>query len=224
MSHDTLNYTRCAVIVHGKSEFALVKYIYTNLHLPVKIIAKDKGRGSIQINGLPEYLMKKQFRTLKAFADEFSVEYDRKTKRLINFKLFIIMDTDDCDEITRAKYISKELFDGHPLKDYIVPLYNDTNLEDVMIKSGIMVKRIPDAQKGSYYTKIFPINTKPLSIDTVNQVRIFAKKIDGVKETNMLAFVEYCFNKCGRRIMGIIIWIKQRIFLFRIIILMQIVF
>ena len=50
MSHDTLNYTRCAVIVHGKSEFALVKYIYTNLHLPVKIIAKDKGRGSIQIN------------------------------------------------------------------------------------------------------------------------------------------------------------------------------
>lgn len=43
MSHDTLNYTRCAVIVHGKSEFALVKYIYTNLHLPVKIIAKDKG-------------------------------------------------------------------------------------------------------------------------------------------------------------------------------------
>ncbi|NSI31132.1 hypothetical protein [Agathobacter rectalis] len=186
MSHDTLNYTRCAVIVHGKSEFALVKYIYTNLHLPVKIIAKDKGRGSIQINGLPEYLMKKQFRTLKAFADEFSVE---------NFKLFIIMDTDDCDEITRSKYISKELFDGHPLKDYIVPLYNDTNLEDVMIKSGIMVKRIPDAQKGSYYTKIFPINTKPLSIDTVNQVRIFAKKIDGVKETNMLAFVEYCFQQ-----------------------------
>lgn len=83
------------------------------------------------------------------------MEYDRKTKRLINFKLFIIMDTDDCDEITRSKYISKELFDGHPLKDYIVPLYNDTNLEDVMIKSGIMVKRIPDAQKGSYYTKIF---------------------------------------------------------------------
>lgn len=46
-----------------------------------------------------------------------------------------------------------------------------------------------------HYTKIFPINTKPLSIDTVNQVRIFAKKIDGVKETNMLAFVEYCFQQ-----------------------------
>ena len=68
----------------------------------MKIIAKDKGRGSIQINGLPEYLMKKQFRTLKAFADEFSVEYDRKTKRLINFKLFFFFVTDDCVEFTRS--------------------------------------------------------------------------------------------------------------------------
>lgn len=165
------------------------------MHLPVKIIAKDKGRGSIQINGLLEYLRKKQFRTLKEFANEYSVEYDRKTKSLRNFKLFIIMDTDDCDEITKSKYISGELFEGHLLKEYIVPVYNVSNLEDVMIKAGIMVKRIPDAQKGSYYTKIFPINTGPLSLDTVNQVRTFAKKIKGIKETNMLAFVEYCFQQ-----------------------------
>ncbi len=195
MPQGTLNYTRGAVIVHGKSEFALVKYIYTNLHLPVKIIAKDKGRGSIQINGLSDYLNKKQFRTLKEFANEYSVEYDKKTKSLINFKLFIIMDIDDCDEFAKSKYISGELFEGHPLKEYIVPIYNVSNLEDVMIKAGIMVKRIPDAQKGSYYTKIFPINTEPLSVDTVNQVRIFAKKIKGIKETNMLAFVEYCFQQ-----------------------------
>lgn len=195
MPQGTLNYTRGAVIVHGKSEFALVKYIYTNLHLPVKIISKDKGRGSIQINGLSDYLNKKQFRTLKEFANEYSVEYDKKTKSLINFKLFIIMDTDDCDEIAKSKYISGELFEGHPLKEYIVPIYNVSNLEDVMIKAGIMVKRVSDAQKGSFYTKIFPINTEPLSVDTVNQVRIFAKKIKGIKETNMLAFVEYCFQQ-----------------------------
>ena len=62
MPNNTLNYTRCAVIVHGKSEFALVKYIYTNLHLPVKIISKDKGRSSIQINGLLDFLNKKPFK------------------------------------------------------------------------------------------------------------------------------------------------------------------
>lgn len=195
MSHEALNYTKCAVIVHGKSEYTLVKYIYTNLHLSVKIIAKDKGRGSIQINGLSDYLNKKQFRIIKEFANKYSIEYDKKTKSLKNFKLFIIMDTDDCNEITKSKYISKELFEGHPLKEYIVPIYNISNLEDVMIKSGIMVKKIPDAQKGSYYTRIFPINSEPLSVDTINQVRTFANKIKDIKETNMLEFIEYCFQQ-----------------------------
>ena len=195
MLHDSLNYTRCAVIVHGKSEYALVKYIYTNLHLPVKIVSKDKGRGSIQINGLMDFLNKKQFKLLKEFANEYSVEFEKKTKQLVNFKLFIIMDTDDCNETTKEKYISGKLFEGHPLKEYIIPVYNISNLEDVMLKAGIMTKRIGDSQKGSYYSKIFPINTEPLSVDTMNQVREFAKKIKGIKETNMLTFVEYCFQQ-----------------------------
>lgn len=195
MPTNTLNYTKCAVIVHGKSEYTLVKYIYTNLHLPVRIIAKDKGRGSIQIGGLQDYLSKKPFRTLREFAEEYSVEYDRKTKSLKNFKLFVIMDTDDCDEMTKGKYISGALFQNHPLKDYIVPVYNNSNLEDVMLKAGIMVKRIPDSQKGSYYSRVFPINTDPLSVDTINQVRVFAERIKNVKETNMLAFIEYCFQQ-----------------------------
>lgn len=79
----TLNYTKCAVIVHGKSEFHLIRFIYTNLHLPVKIISKDKGRGSIQINGLKESLNKKHFRALKVFADEYSVKYGKTDSRYV---------------------------------------------------------------------------------------------------------------------------------------------
>jgi hypothetical protein len=105
------------------------------------------------------------------------------------------MDTDDCTEATKEKFISGALFEGLPLKEYIVPIYNISNLEDVMLKAGIMVKRIPDAQKGTYYSKIFPINTDPVSVDTVNQVRAFATKIKGIKETNMLSFIEYCFKQ-----------------------------
>ena len=205
MPQNMLNYTKCAVIVHGKSEFSLVKYIYTNLHLPVKIIAKDKGRGSIQINGLLDYLSKKQFRTLKQFADEYTVEYDKNTRSLKNFKLFIIMDTDDCDEDTKSKYISGALFEGHPLCEYIVPIYNDSNLEDIMLKAKIMVKRIPDAKKSSYYTKIFPINTGALSVDTINQVRTFAKKIKDIQETNMQVFIEYCFQQMP----GEVLWNEE---------------
>ena len=116
MPFDTLKYTRCAVIVHGKSEFHLVRFIYTNLHLPVKIISKDKGRGSIQINRLEDLLNKKCFKSLSTFSKEYSVEYDKKEKKLKNFKLFIIMDTDDCSEKIKNEFASREMFRGHPLQ------------------------------------------------------------------------------------------------------------
>lgn len=193
MPCDTLRYTRCVVIVHGKSELHLTKFIYTNLHLPVKIISEHKGRGSIQINGLKDYLSKKTFENLSVFAKEYMIEYDKKTRKLKNFKLFIIMDTDDCSEEIKKEYVSGEMFRGHPLQEYIVPIYNIANLEDVMIKAGITTKRIPDLKKGIYYSKIFPINTEPVSSDTLEQIRTFASKIKNVKQTNMLEFIEYYF-------------------------------
>ena len=75
-----VQYKKAAVIVHGKSERFLASYIYTNLHLPVVIIDKDKGRSSIQINGLKKILGSKSFNSLKSFAEEYSVEYDKKEK------------------------------------------------------------------------------------------------------------------------------------------------
>ncbi len=195
MPSNTYNYTRAAVIVHGKSEFNIVRFIYTNLHLPVKIIARDSGKTSIQINGLLDFMNKGSFKDLKKFAEEYVVEFDKRNKKLLNFKLFIIMDTDDCNENMKDKYISGKLFDDHILKNYIVPIYNIRNLEDVMLKAGIMVKKISNKDKGRYYTKIFPINTEPMSNDTVKQVETFRDKIKNLRETNMEKFIEYCF-KC----------------------------
>lgn len=106
-----------------------------------------------------------------------------------------MMDTDDCNEEAKEVYISGKMFRGHPLQEYIVPIYNIENLEDVMIKAGIMTKRIPDSKKGTYYNKIFPINTEPVSNDTLMQIRTFALKIRDVKQTNMLEFIEYCFEQ-----------------------------
>jgi len=187
-------YKKAAVIVHGKSERFLASYIYTNLHLPVVIIDKNKGRSSIQINALKNILSSKPFNSLKSFADAYSVEYDRKEKKLKNFKLFIIMDTDDCSGKTKEDYISGKLFENSCLKEYIVPIFNSPNLEEVMIKSGIMAKKIPDSQKGSYYSKIFPINQDTFSNDTLDQIRLFSKKLENVKETNLLEYVHYCLS------------------------------
>lgn len=193
MPSATLKYTRCAVVVHGKSEIHLVKYVYTNLHLPVKIISRGGGRESIQINGLRDFLSKRNFTALSTFANEYSVEYDKKAKKLKNFRLFIIMDTDDCSETVKKEYISGEMFRGHVLQEYIIPIYNIRNLEDVMMKADIMTKRVKDSQKGSFYSRIFPINTEPRSVDTIHQIKALASKLKNVKQTNLLEFIEYCF-------------------------------
>ena len=187
-------YKKAAVIVHGKSERFLASYIYTNLHLPVVVIGNNKGKSSIQINGLKKILSGRPFNSLKSFAEEYSVEYDKKGKGLKNFKLFIIMDTDDCSEKTKSDYISGKLFENSCLKEYIVPIYNSPNLEEVMIKAGIMAKKIPDSQKGSYYSKVFPINEDPVTHDTLEQVRLFSDKLRNVRETNLLEYVDYCLS------------------------------
>ena len=187
-------YKKAAVMAHGKSERILASYIYTNLHLPVVIIDKNKGKNSIQINGLKKILDSKPYNNLRNFAETYSVEYDKKEKKLRNFKLFIIMDTDDCTDKVREEYISGKLFEGYCLKEYIVPIFNSPNLEEVMIKAGIMPKRITDSQKGSYYSKVFPINQDPVTNDTLEQIRLFSSKLVNVKETNLLEYVNYCLS------------------------------
>ena len=104
------------------------------------------------------------------------------------------MDTDDCSDKTREDYISGKLFENSCLKEYIVPIFNSPNLEEVMIKSGIIAKKIADSQKGSYYSKIFPINQDPFSNDTLDQIRLFSRKLENVKETNLLEYVYYCLS------------------------------
>ena len=191
-NHTPAQYKKAAVIVHGKSERFLASYIYTNLHLPVRIIDSNKGKSSIQINGLQKILSSNPYNSLKTFAEAYSVEYDKKI--LKSFKLFIIMDTDDCSDQAREDYISGKMFESSCLKEYIVPIYNSPNLEEVMMKAGIMTKKIPDAQKGSYYSKVFPINQDPFSNDTLEQIHILSKKLQEVKETNLLEYVNYCLS------------------------------
>lgn len=187
-------YKKAAVMVHGKSERFLASYIYTNLHLPVIIIDNNKGKSSIQINGLQKILDSKPYRSLKSFAEAYSIEYDKKEKTLKNFKLFIIMDTDDCSDKTKEDYISGRMFESSCLKEFIVPIYNSPNLEAVMIKAGVMTKRISDSQKGRYYSKVFPINQDPFTNDTLEQIHILAKQLRTVKETNLLEYIDYCLS------------------------------
>lgn len=190
------NYVNGVVICHGKSEWLMARYISSNLHLRVKPYAKDKGKHSIQITALKNLLSSNPFNKQSAFIAEYPVEVEGKgkNKKLVNFKLFIIMDTDDCTEQQKKDYLSKKMFEGHWLREYIVPIFNTPKLEDVLNEVGMMPKRIRDDEKGEYYSKIFPVNDKPLSDNTLKEVLTFRKFVNKSRNTNLPVYVDYCLS------------------------------
>jgi len=194
-----LNYLRGLVICHGKSEVCLVKYIGTNLHLNVKQFSKHNGKNSIQITGLSNVLNSPPFNSINSLAKDYPIEITGRgsNKRINGFKLFVIMDTDDCTSQQKNDFISKQMFKEHWLYEYIVPIYNSPKLEDVLYQSGISTKKVKDSEKGDYYEKIFPINSKPFSDDTLNEVITFKEKLSGNRNTNMIEFVDYCLSILG---------------------------
>ena len=59
-------------IVHGKSEYCICKSIQSNLRLKQEIIARDKGKSSIQINGIMDFLnTDKRFKSIDTFKRYF---------------------------------------------------------------------------------------------------------------------------------------------------------
>lgn len=192
-----LSYTRAVVIVHGKSEYIIAKHIKSNLRLKMEIVSENNGNNSIQIDGLKKVLGNTVFKNRNSFIKKYDeIEYEGKGKKfkLHNFKVFIIMDTDDCNDEIKGKYISGELFKDHWLKDYIVPVYNSENLEDILKKCDIKYKsnpisKIPAKELKSKYIEIFPIGNGDKNDE--DQLRQLSKSLTRIEGTNMEEFIDY---------------------------------
>lgn len=196
-----LAYLKSVIIVHGKSEYFVVNYIKTHLRLTMKPYAKDKGAHSIQITSLMNILKNAPFSSVNAFCKEYDnveVSGKGKNKRLENFKLYIIMDTDDCTPKQKKAYIDKTMFQGHPLYDYIVPIFNSPDLENVMVKCGIMKNKIKNSQKGEWYEKVFPVNKDKSVEDTKEDVETLNELFKKCNDTNMEEFITYCLDNIRR--------------------------
>lgn len=176
--------TKVMSIVHGQSEFLICCAVKSNLKLKHEIIARERGKSNIQVNSILDILNDKRFCTFKNFINNFpDIEY--KKGKLINFKLFIIMDVDDCTSETKNKYINKELFKNHWLYEYIVPIYNDPDLEHTMNNANILITRKKD------YFIVFPTNHGDLDIKMACD---FLEKLKRCKNSNMFEYIEYCLS------------------------------
>lgn len=175
-------------IVHGRSELHLCSAIRSNLRIKHIIHSKDKGKCSIQVTSIMRELELSSLfnmKTLKEFSNKHDIQYDCKKKKLVNFKLFIIMDLDDCNPSQREKFKDKSMFKGHILYDYIEPIFNAPNLEATMKDIGIEVNAKCD------YVKIFPTNKGDLDIQMARDLVFKLKKC---KKTNLDLYIDYCIE------------------------------
>lgn len=189
-------YLKAVVIVHGKSEKQICDYIKSNLRLKMEVVSKEKGEKSIQINSLKHILGDYRFNSFESFVsffDDVEVLKVNKEKRLSpDFKIFIIMDTDDCTESEKQQFISKEMFRKHWAYEYIVPIYDSPDLENVMVKAGIKFEK-KGVDRKKEYIKIFPTDKK-YKVGEGVELGKFAKDLKKVKDTNLDLFVDFCLN------------------------------
>ncbi|OPX42969.1 hypothetical protein CLHUN_31130 [Ruminiclostridium hungatei] len=190
-------YLKAVVIVHGKSEKQICDYIKSNLRLKMEVVSEKKGEKSIQINSLKNILNDSRFRSFNDFIthfDDAEIVYINKKKKLSpDFKIFIIMDTDDCTDKRKSEYISKSMFKDHWAYDYIVPIYDTPDLESVLVKAKIPFEK-KGVERKKEYIKIFPTNSK-YTISEASELNNFCSNLKKVKETNMDEFVEFCLGK-----------------------------
>lgn len=130
----SLNYTKAVVIVHGKSEKQICQYIKNKLRLKMEIYSDKNGEKAIQITSLKNTLNNKIFKSFKNFIKTYEdIKLTNDEKNIYDeFKIFIIMDTDDCTEKQKKGFINKEMFKEHWAYKYIVPIYNIPELESVL--------------------------------------------------------------------------------------------
>lgn len=154
------------------------------MRLKIEIDSKNNGDNSIQITSLNHFLDTKGYKGIKSILKKFPyIEHNKK--ELLNFKLFTIMDIDE-QELTDKMiedYKNKEMFKNYDYYDHIVPIYNDKNLDDVLMKLGY---KIDPKHKTSSYTKIFP--GKNGDYESFKQLKENIKKS---KNSNLIELLEY---------------------------------
>ena len=183
------NYCKGIVIAHGKSELLLAEHIKSNLHLPIEIYAESNGKTSIQIDSLMTILGNNDFKNKSKLKQKYIIE--EKNKKFINFFIMPIMDLDDTTEEKIKKYKNGEMFKNHWLSPYIIPIWNDINLDHVLYDLKLISKLPNDKEKGKVYEELFPKNTGQADLEQVNKL---LKYFESTEKTNMNIFVEKCLE------------------------------
>lgn len=185
--------TKALVIVHGRSEFDIVKHIKSKLRIPIEIYQKNGGERSIEIQSILDILNGANFKTKKNFLTEYpKIETDGKGNP-INFRVFIIVDVDGNNKENVDRYLNKSMFKNHWLYNYVEPILNDNNLEEVLNSIGYTAAKNNKEKKK--YRKVFPVERGKQDMDTVISLRAAFKASN---KSNFDILLDYCLDNCPK--------------------------
>lgn len=135
-----------------------------------------------------KFLNSNSYKNINSILKKFPyIEHNQK--ELLNFKIFIIVNIDGI-ELTKEiinNYKNKEMFKELDYYDYIVPIYNDKNLDDVLNKLGY---KVDQKYKVESYRKIFPGENG--NYESFNQLK---ETIKTSQNSNLIELLEY-LGKC----------------------------
>lgn len=81
------------------------------------------------------------------------------------------------------------MFKKHWLYDYIVSIYNDNNLEEVLVDAGIKFQKNGNERK-TEYPKVFPMN----GISDIEGIKKFGKNLKNSKKNQYGKIYKFLFN------------------------------
>ncbi|KAA8346856.1 hypothetical protein [Leuconostoc mesenteroides] len=180
------------VIVHGQSEKNIVDYISSNYRIPIKVFSHKNGKSSIQIDGLPDVFSNKKFNTQSDFENWIGTDLNSLNSQ--SFKIFTLMDLDDVsNKSVKSNYKAGSIsgIGKHWAKKFIVPIYCDGNLEDVL--KDIQYPYAPNNKAKKKYIEVFPVNHNDDTND-LKDIQEFKKKLLRSQLTNLDTFVQFCFD------------------------------
>lgn len=192
------NSTRALIMPIGKSSKKICQYIIQNLRLSIEIkedINVSKGTNfDIIINILND----NEHKTLNAFYNTYKgidIEGTGEDRKIKKFKIFIVLDLEQCSEVEKQEYLDKTIFKSHWAYEYIVPIFNDKNLEDALKECNVSYEKKEFKDKKMNYVKVFPIVNKFRQKKTERtEVEEFRNLIKDSKRTNLKKMLDYCTN------------------------------
>lgn len=149
-----INYLICSVVCHGECEYNIVLQMQNKNRRNLHPIADKNGKISININTINKFLSS-QYPTEKEYIKKNDQTIHISNKKIINHKIFTIMDKDETTDKMLKAYIDKSLFKGTWWgdDDLIEPIYFVPDMDTIFIKHGYPID--PHKSKPRQYYELF---------------------------------------------------------------------